>query len=305
MESVAQGMACVLFCDVVGSTRLYERLGDAAAHRIVEEGLRDTSREICAHGGQVVKTIGDEIMAVFPDAVSAWDAAVTIQTRQESVVRSVGATPESAIQYRIGFHFGGVIRSADDYFGATVNVAARMASIAKAGQIMTTAATVEGLPLPYRMTARLLAAAYARGLGEDVAVAEVLWQFSSEHTVMPSIPLAPRASPTALATLRLTSGDRRWTFAQDSAPISIGRAEGNDVIVTQARASRHHATIERQRDRWVLIDHSTNGTFVHPVGAQEFSICREALVLHAAGKIGFGRSSHLGGDDEIDFVIGS
>lgn len=309
MESDGQEMACILFCDVVGSTRLYERLGDAAAHRIVEGCLSDTAREIGAHGGRVVKTIGDEIMAVFAEAVSAYDAAVTIQTRQDcvdrSVVRSTGVPPEAAIKYRIGFHYGCVIRSGDDCFGATVNIAARMTSIAKAGQIITTGATIAVMPLPYRTTARMLAAAYARGLGEDIAVAEVLWQLSSEHTVMPLTAQAPRAIQPPSVALRLAHGERRWTVDHDRATLSVGRAEENDIVVTEERASRRHATIEVRRDRWVLIDHSTNGTFVWPVGAREFSICREELVLHSAGKIGLGRSSGVGGDGEIDFVIGA
>ncbi|GJE62470.1 adenylate/guanylate cyclase domain-containing protein [Methylobacterium trifolii] len=289
----------ILFCDVVGSTRLYRDLGDDRAHAIVTGCLGEVGRQITARGGRVVKTIGDEIMAVFTDAPATFDAAVAIQTGLSGGAR-VPATGGDGIRFRIGFHCGPVVVAGGDVFGTTVNVAARMACLAKADQIITTVATVAQLSAPQQAATRPIVGAHARGLAEDVGVAEVIWQDSAMQTVVFAGRPADEAAATALKILR---GGRRWTFDRDDAGVTLGRAADNTIVVGDQQASRRHATIERRRDKWVLVDHSTNGTFVRPVGAAEFRICREEVVLHAAGTISLGHA--LDGDREggIDFVL--
>src|ERR1700712_3166721 len=129
MVTAASASFGILFCDVLGSTRLYRDLGDDNALVVVSDCLATVSNKI-AHGrGRVVKTIGDEIMAIFPDAVSAYDAAVTIQ-RSCSVAAGHNRSDRKAVHFRIGFHCGPVILCDGDVFGTTVNIAARLTSLA-------------------------------------------------------------------------------------------------------------------------------------------------------------------------------
>ena len=82
MESAPeQRQAAILFADIAGSTRLYETLGDAEALATITRAL-DVIRQVCEeHGGRIVKTIGDEAMAIFPNAANAAYASITMQTQ--------------------------------------------------------------------------------------------------------------------------------------------------------------------------------------------------------------------------------
>ena len=130
----------VLFADVVGSTRLYELLGDHHARDMIllcVDVMRDATER---NRGTVIKTIGDEILAIFPTADDAVNAAGEMQ-------QDIGAHPGLQVQgqhvaIRIGCHFGPVVLENKDIFGASVHTANRMTSQAKAGQIILTADTV-------------------------------------------------------------------------------------------------------------------------------------------------------------------
>src|ERR1700757_391953 len=133
----------ILFADVVGSTQLYEALGEDRAREIVGmciEVMRNATEQ---HRGTVIKTMGDEVMATFTSADDALNAANQMQ-------RSIMTKPElqtstTHVAIRIGCHFGPVVVENRDVFGAAVHTANRMTSQAKAGQIMTTVTMVEHL----------------------------------------------------------------------------------------------------------------------------------------------------------------
>ena len=148
---------CVLFADVSGSTRLYEKLGDKEALHAVERCINRMTRATEQFKGRVIKTIGDEVMAVFDSAEAGMDAASSMQQRVDDLppVRGI------KLAIRVGFHFGPAIEEAKDVFGDTVNTAARMAGLAKAGQIITTADSVAALPALLRIAQRL------RGVGRQ------------------------------------------------------------------------------------------------------------------------------------------
>jgi class 3 adenylate cyclase len=118
----------ILFADIAGSTALYESLGDALARDIVARCIAIMTKVVQKYRGELIKTIGDEIMCVFASSRTAMLAACEMQ---ESVERD---KPGGRTQMflRIGFHWGEVIRESNDVFGDAVNIAARMASAARA-----------------------------------------------------------------------------------------------------------------------------------------------------------------------------
>ncbi|ACL56307.1 adenylate/guanylate cyclase domain-containing protein [Methylobacterium nodulans] len=291
----------VLFCDVAGSTRLYRDLGDDAALRIVEHCLGIAAEVVQANGGRIVKTIGDEFMAVFEDVCAMCDAAVAVQRRFED--DQGGGIEGQRLQLRIGFHFGPAVHANDDYFGTTVNMAARMVAIAKGGQIITTGALADSLPPLRRAATRALVGVYVKGAGDDVRVAEVLWHLAENQTTVFSFLPAAEQRPAAGNDLRITYRGRRWLFDERHASVSLGREPANDIVVDNDYASRRHATIERRGDKWVLVDHSTNGTYVTLFGAEEFCMRREELVLRDVGTLGIGRSVGLDRANGLDFAL--
>jgi class 3 adenylate cyclase len=125
-----------LFTDLKGSTAMYERLGDLNAYGLVREHFALLDRAAQEHSGAVVKTIGDAVMAVFSRPADAVSAALQILENIERFNREHGA-PNLIL--KIGAHCGPSIavtlNDNLDYFGQTVNVAARVQSQAEAGEI--------------------------------------------------------------------------------------------------------------------------------------------------------------------------
>lgn len=273
--------AAVLFADVVGSTGLYERLGDAEALRRVQDCL--SALEGCATraGGEVVKTIGDEVMCIFADAASAALAATDMQ----ATVSGLPAPDGSRVSVRIGFHVGPLLRTAGDAFGDTVNVAARIAGLAKARQILATDAACGALPAHLHPLVRPLGGVTLKGRNAGIRICELLWDPSTEMTlVFGDGPCPAKASHAAVLHLRLDG--RTWALATGT--LTIGRDAASDVAVRSPRASRQHARVEARGDRFVLVDLSTNGTFVLGEDGEQFQVRREEHVLRGRGRIAFG-----------------
>jgi adenylate cyclase len=174
-----------------------------------------------------------------------------------------------------------------DVFGATVHTANRMTSQAKAGQIITTAATVERLSPEWRASCRQIDVATLKGQGSEVTLYEVLWQTEDVTSMVPAIAMNSR--PVRLVRLRLRCQDRELQLDDQNASITIGRAEDNDFVIKGNLISRLHARIELSRNKFVLVDQSTNGTFVQSADGEESFVRRDSLQLKGEGFIGLGR----------------
>ncbi len=136
-----EGLASVMFTDVVDSSTLANALGDRAWSSRMGAHFAEIRRIIETHGGQFVKSLGDGTMSSFSSARAALSAAVEIQ-------RAMAArTEEPVLHLRIGLHTGDVVQSDDDFFGNVVNKAARITAMAQPGTIRvsdTTRAMVGG-----------------------------------------------------------------------------------------------------------------------------------------------------------------
>lgn len=141
-ESLVIQKAALLFTDLSESTALYVRRGDPRAFSLVREHFGLLSSAIAEAGGAVVKTIGDAIMAAFPDSELAFAAALAIPRAVEQLNRHENRAPEEQLQIKIGMHCGPCIavtlNSRLDYFGTTVNAAARVQRLAAPGEIVLT-----------------------------------------------------------------------------------------------------------------------------------------------------------------------
>jgi len=288
----------ILFADVVGSTRLYELMGDLRARDMVAiciDVMRSATEQ---RQGTVIKTMGDEVMSTFPSADEALNAAAQMQQQISSHAQlKVDGQP---VSIRIGCHFGPVMLENRDVFGATVHTANRMTSQAKAGQIITTAATVERLSPEWRASCRQIDVATLKGQGNEVALYEVLWQSEDVTSMVPAISMNSR--PVRLLRLRIRANDRDLVVDEQHSSITIGRAEDNDVVIKGNLISRLHARIEISRSKFVLIDQSTNGTFVQNADGEESFVRRDSLQIKGQGTIGLGRLPEQDSPQTIRFV---
>jgi class 3 adenylate cyclase len=286
-------LLAVLFADVVGSTRLYDTFGDEQAKQMIDEALGALRGVVQQYGGRVIKTIGDEIMCVLPSADNGCLAATDMHHK----IMALPMVSKVKRSVRIGFHFGPVIEENNDVFGDTVNVAARMAGLAKGMQIITTGATVACLSPMLQLSTRSIAALSVKGKGDDVEVSEVIWQGGEELTMS----TASIAFTTKPVTLHLAHAGQTWELDYDG--IVLGRDAQCNVVISDRNASRQHARIERRRDKFFVVDQSTNGTFVAFANEPEVVLRREELMLRGSGRIGFGHSADLSDTETVSFSV--
>ena len=280
----------VLFADVCGSTRLYETIGDSAALATIGRCVALISTVCAGHGGRVVKTIGDEAMAVFADVDRAAQAAAEMQAR----ISDEPPVGGSRLAIRVGFHEGPTIEADGDVFGDSVNVAARMVALAKREQIITSAPTAEALAPWLRTRVRELDTLTVKGKAKDMGIFELLWQDEDSDLTT----AATRWKPLP-ARIALRQGATELVLDESAASITLGRDAQSDIAIGDRLASRLHARIERRRDKFVIIDQSSNGTFVTIEGQPEIMLRREELILRGRGRISFG---HKHADDPAEFL---
>ena len=288
----------VLFADLSGSTRLYDKLGDQKALAIVERCLALFSAATVARGGRVVKTIGDEILAVFGDPHTACQAAVDMQLGLINLPECL----EYAVSMHSGVHLGPVTIAEDgDVFGDTVNVAARLTSAAKRGQIVVSGEVLQSLGPEFAGQSRLLGSEALKGKDALVDLHELLWEPDAELTEM--VQLRPTGPGAASSALSLTYLGRKFEVGTTHPILTIGRDPTSGIVTSDKLASRNHAKIEKTQEKFTYTDFSSNGTFLHLIGHDEALIRRDSLVLRSNGTISFGRPFQADAAAAIRFEI--
>jgi len=275
------GARAILFADISGSTRLYETLGDQQAAERVGRSLTMLSRVCEDCGGRVIRTNGDGALCLFETADAALRASRLMQEKTDEHQE----LSESCPGIHIGCHFGPVLENAGDLYGDAVNLAARVAGLAKVGQIITTADTVAKLSAAFAERTRKLAHVPVKGKQAAVTIFEFLWRDWEDLT-----DYGTRTDHGRVVRLVLKYEGREWRF-EGPGELSFGRDGACDVVVGDRKASRQHARVERRRDKFVLADRSANGTWVQFAGEAEVVVLRrEELMLRASGFIGLGHS---------------
>ena len=293
----ANAELAILFSDVVGSTKLYELMGDLKARETVARCIDAMTRATETCGGTVIKTMGDEIMATFETADAAADAAGTMQ----KMISEGMENNDVPVAIRVGFHFGPVMLEDADVFGGAVHIASRMTTTAKAGQIITTRETMERLTPDWQSNTRQIDLAHVRGASEEIAICEVLWQPEESTRMLPRIDWGETAEEKPQRLLLRYRGQE--IVVDESRPnVSIGRSEDSDLVIKDTLISRLHARIEFIRGKFMLVDESTNGTCVLQNNGEEQFVRRDSLQIKGRGSIGLGRVPQADSPQAIHFV---
>jgi len=287
----------IMFADICGSTKLYDQLGDEAARKVIADTLDLLRESISRFNGTVIKTIGDEIMCTFPDAEAALKAGVDMQENLEEANDEGFA--EVPVQIRIGFHYGPAIMEDGDVHGDAVNVSARMASQAQADQIITTSETSKLLNPALQEDIKFVDFAPIKGKG-TVEIVKFEWKEDDATQMSADIPNAI-ASIGEAAELTLKYKDSEILLNNDREIAVLGRSATCDLPVKESLASRQHIKIELRRDKFFLIDQSTNGTYVQQADGSEAFVRREEVPLIGSGKISLGRAFNDNPQDLISF----
>jgi adenylate cyclase len=279
-------MTTVVFADLVGSTGIFERLGDETAGRFVTQLTSALSKTFEQHSGRVVKLLGDGVFTVFQQESDAIAACVEIHTRlKEKPVYPGGSG--NPVQMQMGAESGEVVEIEGDCYGDAVNSAARLADLAGADQILTTSRVRDALPAAQQAQLRSLGPMYLRGKQEVTEVFRVEWQLGrdSEATVMGMSMFKPSKD----AILEVTAGGQTHRLEPRSDKLTIGRSATASVTINDGRVSREHATLEWRGGHFVLGDTSSFGTWVYFGNQVEPVVLRRTeCYLVGSGQIALG-----------------
>lgn len=284
----------VVFTDLIGSTSVFELLGNAKATQAVTQLTRWISEVFASHGGRVVKTLGDGVLAVFPSASQAVDAVVEMQRAQQK--RLAQQSPVIRMPIRVGVSTGEVEIVDGDCYGDAVNVASRLNDLCAAHEIWISSNELDYVDRVDGVRFRLLGPITVRGRAEPCTVYRVEWQDedSSEFLTRQA-----EVDPRELAAqgdvlggqIELSRQDQTKTFKSFEMPVHIGRIRHSAFVVNDPRVSRTHARIEWRNGSIMLVDVSSYGSWVRFAGAgTDVLLRREECVLHGEGEIALGAS---------------
>jgi hypothetical protein len=289
-----------MFADVAGSTAMYENMGDDLARERISKALNSLIAISRRHNGNLVKTIGDEILVYFTDIDMAVFAAKAIQEAMED-----DRSPETiGVSIRIGMQYGSTILENDDIFGDTVNVAARIASMAKARQILCTqeiAFMVKSAELSNNM--RPFDRLRVKGKNEQLDVYLYAWEEEEDITNMATASsFTNPARHDQVKTLVLKYEGKAHTIKTDTTSYVLGRGQDCDLIIKGDLISRHHTKLEHRRGKFIINDQSTNGTFIRTTEGQEIFLRREEFTVFGSGYISLGKKVDPSDENIIHFL---
>jgi class 3 adenylate cyclase len=294
----------ILFADLRGSTGLFETLGNAEATSVVTHCVSALGPPIAQHGGHVVKTLGDGLMAVFDAPAAALKAAEQMHTVLAGIVargaERGASTGLRALRLQVALARGEVVEMSGDCFGDAVNVAARLLDHAGDNETLVTAQVIEALPAPQRGPFRSLDQIALRGRVETVQV-YVRGGHRGRDVAATQFGDVPAAvEPDAV---RLTWLDRERQFASREMPLVLGRGPQAQFRVDDTRVSRSHARLDWHGGSFQLSDLSFNGTYVRFADGEIVSLRRGNCLLHGHGAIGLGGSPADPGSACVRFEV--
>jgi class 3 adenylate cyclase len=275
----------VLFADLRGSTALYESLGNAAATEVVTRNVAVLAHIVAEHGGLVVKTLGDGLMAMFNTPAEGVRAAAAMHASLDNLEPTPRHMP--ALKLQVALAHGEVVEMAGDCFGDAVNVAARLLDHTGDNETLATSVVLEQLDESASERFRSLDRMQLRGRAEPVHV-YLLEAHRSGNTAttafggLNDVVIEPEA-------VRLTWLDLTKVFSGPSLPIVLGRSPQATFCVDDGRVSRSHARIDWHGGAFQLTDLSYNGTYVRfGQGGETVALRRSTCTLHGKGTIVLG-----------------
>jgi class 3 adenylate cyclase len=287
----------VLFADICSSTSYFRKYGDATGRRIVMDCLSLAIDTITGLGGKIVDRIGDEILCTNPNLESGLKTGPAIQESIADAAAS-GKLP-AGLTMRIGFHYGPVVIDGDRIYGDTIHTAKRLVDLAKCDQILTSRDTLSAAPVVTLPTSRFVDRIRIKGQSNPVEIFELLRETSDLTQTAAPLHAVGESYKACLLTYR-----HEEIVINEARPVlTIGRVPPCDIAIPQGCVSRQHARVEYQKGRIIVVDHSTNGTFLtENPSKKSILVRREQRWLRNTGALRFGRMEDPDGSLTLVYV---
>lgn len=276
----------VLTAGITGNARLHERLGSTEALRAADRCVKRIERAVKAFSGRLFQVGADEVIAVFDSADAAVQAAIEMHQRIADL------PPISGVKMTIR----AAVAGADGALGGLpgdrlVRDAVRLLGVAKSGQILACEALFGSMmPALQALVTRVDSTALSIAIPETSSL-----QLGSTAGG------EPQADGLASGCLRLRYAGRSILIDEHTPVLHMGRDRSCDMVVRDRRASRQHATIERRDGSIVLVDKSTNGTYLTIDGRPEQRLKHRVSLLNGRGVISFAAPASSPDADVAEF----
>ena len=284
----------IMSADIVGSTALYEAVGDERAQQTVADCFETLKANCSEHKGHVIAEVGDELMAVFSDPTEAASAASDIHVDLNAKYKD---DDERNIRMRVGLHYGPAPGGGELLMSETSKIEKWAAGNAKPEQTLATGALINELPRLYRAVARYVDDETWNFVSlEHFELYEIIWDVESITAYNGEQPLRDAQSYDAV---EFSYGDDAVVLDTARPVISIGRGSQNDLVVKKDLVSRQHLSAQFSRGRGTITDNSTNGSVIIMDGGERYELKRDSFRLTDSGIIIPGHPE----DEELDFEI--
>jgi adenylate cyclase len=281
--------AAVMFADIAAATELRNSVGDRQADAILDPLLRALTEIVHRNGGDVLKSDGDDVLAVFDRAGTCVDDAANAAIECQLASRAAGR------KLYVGLDAGVVefreVLGRPDVAGMPVNLAARLHKLVPdlAGYIFLSVDTVQSLRPDLRDRARPYGVRPLKGIGA-VDVHTLDWD--EAVTMVPTRFALPATQAMQAVALGLTHAGRVMRLTPNAPPLMVGRDRNNELRIDddEQRVSSRHLKILCRNGAWILQDTSRNGTWVRfNNNSNQIGLLGDELKLVGNGRMCLGR----------------
>jgi len=270
----------VLSADVVGSTALYEAIGDSNAQAMMADCLNTLKRFCTNHQGTVLAEVGHQVVACFDDPTEAAAAPTEIHAE---LFESGAEQTRRMIRLRIGLHYGPLPTSGDVLSSGTAKIADWAAAKAKPEQTLATRAVIEQLPRIFRAVSRYVDDETWDFISlEHGELHEIIWDVESITAYNGE---QPAREDNSYDHVEFSYGDQRVILDLARPVISIGRQKENDLVIEKDLVSRQHLSAQFSRGRCTITDNSTNGSTVRLDDGEQYELKRESIRVSGSGVV--------------------
>lgn len=264
--------------------------------KLFRRRLKRLERVLAAHGGALIRQMPQSLLASFETAEAALLGACEMQ-RRCAVIPQIADTQ---IALKIGIHLSATRRISTGPVDPAEATASKLSSLLDEASIVISESVAEALPVSLREKTVAVV-----NEGSEIPAYAVDWN------ALPMLRAAPPKSKSSTEAdpdtphngIIIRQGERVLRFTTDRSLLTIGRDPASDIAINCPKASRQHCRIIYRLGNYVLVDLSTNGTYVTTTDAPEILIRKEMATLTGNGRIGFGQSWQQGGDHAFEFEV--
>ena len=282
-------LACVLISDITGSTQLYERESNETALKYIEPVLNRMRELIADSNGHCVKSKGDDTISFFHTPDGAFDAAWNMINEEWHLGMSVHA----------GIYFGEVLHQEAGLYGNAVNTAARLASLAKPGEVLVGANCYDDLSDENKGRLLPIGDLHLKGKEDPTQVYAASVPSLAPTTVVFKKHQTERPSRTEM--VELIYQGQTWRIGEGET-VSIGRSPECDIVLDLAWVSRRHGELSIRQWQLEYKDHSSAGSILQTVDGNELTVHRRSTMLNGSGTIYLGPRDSVGDACAIHFA---